>query len=53
MIGLVSTTTNERCFLNSFDIKIIRFENRLVFEEIEFVIGRISEYFGWRDESDS
>ena len=40
-------------FLNSFDIKIIRFENRLVFEEIEFVIHQISSCFGWREDAGS
>jgi very-short-patch-repair endonuclease len=38
-----------KLFLNSFDIKVIRFENRLVFEETEYVLNRIVSYFGWQD----
>ena len=34
-------------FLNCYGIKVIRFENFLVFEEREFVLSRIKSWFGW------
>ena len=39
-----------KLFLESFGIKVIRFENRLVFEETEYVLNRISSYFGWQED---
>ena len=38
-----------KLFLNSFAIKVIRFENRLVFEELEYVLHRIVSNFGWQN----
>ena len=40
-------------FLKSFGIKVLRFENKLVFEETEFVLTRIRESFGWWKNGDS
>jgi very-short-patch-repair endonuclease len=37
-----------RLFLEFFGIKVIRFENKLVFEELEWVLDRIRSNFGWR-----
>jgi very-short-patch-repair endonuclease len=34
-------------FLNTVGIKVLRFENRFVFEETEYVLQRISSEFGW------
>ena len=44
-----------KLFLICYGIKVIRFENFLVFDEPEFVLARIQSDFGWwRDEkSDS
>ena len=39
-----------KVFLNSYGIKVIRFENFLVFEDIEFVLLRIKSWFGWWNE---
>jgi very-short-patch-repair endonuclease len=36
-----------KLFLEYFGIKVIRFENKLVFEEEEFLIGNIQNCFGW------
>ena len=36
-----------KVFLNSFGIKVIRFENYLVFQEREFVLQKIRSHFGW------
>ena len=36
-----------KVFLKSFGIKVIRFENFLVFEEMEYVLARIVTFFGW------
>lgn len=36
-----------RKFLESYGIKVLRFENRLVFEDLEWVIGVIRLNFGW------
>jgi very-short-patch-repair endonuclease len=36
-----------KLFLNHYGIKVIRFENFLVFEETEYVLHRISSFFGW------
>ena len=35
-------------FLEFYGIKVIRFENKLVFEEHEWVLERIKDNFGWR-----
>ncbi len=37
-----------KLFLLHFRIKVIRFENKLVFEEREWVIHRIRENYGWK-----
>jgi very-short-patch-repair endonuclease len=37
-----------RLFLEFFGIKVIRFENKLVFDELEWVLNRIRSNFGWR-----
>lgn len=37
-----------RLFLGCYDIKVLRFENRLVFEDLEWVLGVIKSNFGWR-----
>ncbi len=34
-------------FLNYFGIKVLRFENKLVFEQTEQVLDEIKESFGW------
>ncbi|MEP6705514.1 MAG: endonuclease domain-containing protein [Acidobacteriota bacterium] len=36
-----------KVFLNGAGIKVIRFENFLVFEELEYVIHHIESNFGW------
>jgi len=36
-----------KLFLEYFGIKVLRFENKLVFDEPEFVLDRIQNYFGW------
>ena len=38
-----------KLFLRHFGIKVIRFENKMVFEEEERVIYRIRESFGWQE----
>lgn len=38
-----------KLFLVYFGIKVIRFENYLVFDEREFVAHRIKEFFGWKE----
>jgi very-short-patch-repair endonuclease len=38
-----------KLFLLHFGIKVIRFENYLVFDEREFVAHRIKECFGWKE----
>jgi very-short-patch-repair endonuclease len=40
---------DRRLFLLHFGIKVIRFENYLVFDEREFVVHRIKECFGWKE----
>jgi methylmalonyl-CoA mutase len=37
-------------FLNEFGIKVLRFENKLVFEQVDAVLEAISEEFGWSDD---
>jgi very-short-patch-repair endonuclease len=37
-----------KLFTQYFAIKIIRFENKLVFDETEYVLSRIRESFGWK-----
>jgi very-short-patch-repair endonuclease len=34
-------------YLRSLGIRVLRFENRLVFEDIEWVLGAIKTNFGW------
>src|SRR5688500_13111133 len=36
-----------RLFLKYFGIRVLRFENKYVFQEPEMVLGRIRESFGW------
>ena len=38
-------------FLNQFGIKVIRFENKLVFERLDAVLEAISEEFGWKEDT--
>jgi len=35
-------------FLEYYGIKVIRFENKWVFEEPEWVLEQIKSYFGWK-----
>jgi very-short-patch-repair endonuclease len=35
-------------FLRHFGIKVIRFENKMVFEETAWVVERIRSEFGWK-----
>jgi very-short-patch-repair endonuclease len=37
-----------RLFIEFFGIKVIRFENRSVFENLDWVLNRIRSNFGWR-----
>lgn len=37
-----------RLFLEHYGIKVLRFENKLVFEDLEWVLGVIKGNFGWR-----
>jgi very-short-patch-repair endonuclease len=39
-----------RLFLKYFGILVVRFENRLVFKEPEFVLERIKSRFGWNED---
>ncbi|MEJ7848665.1 MAG: DUF559 domain-containing protein [Pyrinomonadaceae bacterium] len=41
-----------KLFLNHFGVKIIRFENFLVFQEMEYVIHRITSNFEWWKEKE-
>jgi len=41
-----------RLFLNHYGIKVIRFENFLVFDELEYVLFRIRSWFGWWERED-
>ena len=38
-----------KLFLQHFGIKVIRFENKQVFEDLEFVLYTIRLNFGWRE----
>ena len=40
-------------YLQSKNIRVLRFENYLVFDEIEFVIHRIKSEFGWLKDEDN
>lgn len=35
-------------YLKKAGIKVIRFENFLIFDEMEYVLERIRSYFGWK-----
>ena len=35
-------------FLEFYKIKVIRFENKWVFDEPEWVLEQITSHFGWR-----
>ena len=39
-------------FLEFFGVKALRFENKLVFDNPEFVIDRIKSNFGWNKDLD-
>ena len=42
-----------KLFLNYYGILVLRFENFLVFDELEYVLGNIRYWFGWwKRESD-
>ena len=36
-----------KLFMKHFNIRVLRFENKLIFEELEFVLWRIRSNFGW------
>ena len=36
-----------KLFLNYYGVKVIRFENFLVLDELEYVLHRIKSFFGW------
>jgi very-short-patch-repair endonuclease len=36
-----------KLFLNYYGILVLRFENFLVFDELEYVLGNIRYWFGW------
>ncbi len=38
-----------KLFLQYFGIRVVRFENELIFNELEYVLHRIRENFGWRE----
>ena len=38
-----------KLYLNGLGIKVIRFENFLVFDELEYVLYRIESFFGWKN----
>ncbi|MEP7147559.1 MAG: endonuclease domain-containing protein [Acidobacteriota bacterium] len=38
-------------YLNSAGVKVIWFENVIVFDDIEFVLGNIEFWFGWKERS--
>jgi len=38
-----------RLFLEHYGIKVLRFENKLVFEELEWVLEVIKSNFGWNE----
>ncbi|HYJ92285.1 MAG TPA: endonuclease domain-containing protein [Pyrinomonadaceae bacterium] len=38
-----------RLFLQQFGINVIRFENNMVFEDEEWVLGNIRAQFGWQE----
>jgi len=40
-----------KLFLNNAGIKVIRFENFLVFEDIHYVLRQIERFFGWAEKS--
>ena len=42
-----------KLFLNGLGIKVIRFENFLVFEDILYVMHRIESFFGWQEKNGS
>ena len=37
-----------KVFIRHFGIKVIRFENQLVFDDLEYVLNRICQFFGWQ-----
>ena len=41
-----------RLFLEYYGIKVLRFENKLVFDELEWVLGVIKSNFGWNERLD-
>ena len=45
--------TERKMFLKDYGIKVLRFENRLVFEEIGYVLDRIRSFFGWWEAQDA
>ena len=44
-VGLENDEVRER-YIAAQGVRVLRFENRLVFEEIEWVLGKIREAFG-------
>jgi very-short-patch-repair endonuclease len=40
-----------KLILNDAGVKVIRFENFLVFKDIDYVAHRIESFFGWRENS--
>lgn len=42
-----------KLYINGIGIKVIRFENFLVFEDILYVMHRIESFFGWQEKEES
>ena len=42
-----------RLFLEHFGIRVLRFENKLVFEDLEWVLGVIESNFEWNEKLDN
>jgi very-short-patch-repair endonuclease len=47
MMRQYSYDNKRTVFLRRAGIKVIRFENFLVFEDMEYVLPRIESWFGW------
>lgn len=37
-----------KLFLEHYGVKVFRFENKLVFQDREFVVHRLRSFFGWQ-----
>jgi very-short-patch-repair endonuclease len=46
-----ASDSRRRIYLNKAGIKVVRFENFMVFDDIDHVLGITGQFFGWKQKA--